>query len=72
MKLCYLGCVVWLLLVACGSSGDGNSPTVTAPPPIAPPLTPPPPATVNIPAGGELLISSSEALQPISYLGDPA
>ncbi|MDP5032614.1 endo-1,4-beta-xylanase [Paraglaciecola sp.] len=72
MKLCYLGCVVWLLLVACGSSGDGNTPTVTAPPPIAPPLTPPPPATVNIPAGGELLISSSEALQPISYLGDAA
>ncbi|MDP5134031.1 MAG: endo-1,4-beta-xylanase [Paraglaciecola sp.] len=72
MKLCYLGCVVWLLLVACGSSGDGNSPTVTAPPPIAPPLTSPPPTPVNIPAGGELLISSSEALQPISYLGDPA
>ncbi|MGO4893023.1 endo-1,4-beta-xylanase [Flavobacterium sp. W21_SRS_FM6] len=72
MKLCYLGCVVWLLLVACGSSGDGNTPTVTAPPPVAPPLTPPPPTPVNIPAGGELLISSSEALQPISYLGDAA
>ena len=70
--LCYSS-IVWLS--ACGSSGEQASPVVTPPVVITPPVepSPAPPAnpepTGNIPAGGELVITSADALNPTMQLG---
>lgn len=72
-----LCCVNLVLISACGSSGGSSKPPVVTPTPvITPPVEPPPPVDPepadNIPAGGELLISSTASLDPITYLGDAA
>lgn len=75
MKKCYWGLFLVLGLVfltSCGSSGGETTP-ITVPPVILPPEEPSPtPDSSNIPAGGDVVITENEALQPTSYLGDVA
>ena len=72
--------VLWFLLLglsglclfSCGGSGDDTPPAAVPTVPSVPnnPPTPPSPGNSAIPDGGDRLISSNEALNPITLLGD--
>jgi endo-1,4-beta-xylanase len=62
-----------MLLLSCGSSsGESTVPVKPTMPstPTVPTQPPVPSGNNNIPIGGELVVSASEALQPITYLGE--
>ena len=74
-RLCVFVGFSMVFLSSCGSSGGQAATPVIPPPPSVPtpPPTPTPPTTpVNsdIPSGGDLVVTSSEALNPVTHLGN--